>query len=259
MYLLLSPAKNLNEKDPVPGFATQNTIPELLDSSAKIAQSLKQLDVIDIQELMSVSAKIAETNTERNARWQIPFDDTAKAAIYLFDGDAYKGLDAYELSANEIAYLNSHLGILSGLYGLLRPLDAIMPYRLEMGTKLHVGEYKDLYEFWGSSITDLLNKRLHDTQSNTLINLASNEYFKAIQPKNTKAPIITPKFLDKKEDGYKMISFYAKRARGLMVRFCAVNNITNPKDLQGFDMENYYFSAKDSTDTDWVFLRDEPI
>lgn len=259
MYILLSPAKNLDENSQVPDFIKQTTLPPLLEHSAKLIEQLKTLDTIDIQELMSISAKLALQNAKRFESWQLPFDETAKPAIYLFDGDAYRGLDAYELSCDEIAYLQTHLGLLSGLYGLLKPLDEIMPYRLEMGTKLAVGEHKDLYGFWGDKITQLLNERLKQSQSTTLINLASNEYFKAVNRKKVNATIITPKFLDKKDGEYKMISFYAKRARGLMTRFCAVNNIQDPKDLKGFDMEHYYFDPSRSSDSEWVFLRDEPF
>lgn len=259
MYLLLSPAKNLDESTDLPAFVKDFGQPALLDNSKTIAQALKELDASDISELMSVSNKIAKTNVERNERWQVPFDDSAKPAIYLFDGDAYRGLRAYELFEQEIDYLQKHLGLLSGLYGLLKPLDLIMPYRLEMGTKLAVGEHKDLYSFWGDAITDLLNARLQESQSDVLINLASNEYFKAVNVKKLNAQIITPKFLDKKDDDYKMISFYAKRARGLMTRFCAVNDIIDPNDLKGFDMEHYYFDKNRSSDSEWVFLRDEPF
>lgn len=258
MYLLLSPAKNLNEKKPAP--KTQNTMPDLLERSAIVARTLKSLDVIDIQELMKVSAKIAQLNVTRNQAWQLPFDKTAKPAIYLFDGDAYKGLDAYELTSTEIEYLNQHLGILSGLYGIVRPLDLILPYRLEMGTKLAVDGHSDLYDFWGDDITSVINQRLCQLQSNTLVNLASNEYFGAVNTNKINASIITPRFEDRSKNGeYKVISFYAKRARGLMTRFCAVNNIKKAADLTSFDMEGYYYCPDKSDDDTWVFLRDEPV
>lgn len=258
MYLLLSPAKNLNEKKTPP--VTTHTLPELLEQSAAIAHTLKSLDVIDIQELMSVSTKIAELNVARNYAWQLPFDDTAKPAIYLFDGDAYKGLNAYELTDTEIDYLNTHLGILSGLYGIVRPLDLILPYRLEMGTKLMVNGHSDLYAFWGNRITEVINQQLKHINANTLINLASNEYFGAVNTNKINASIITPRFEDCNKKGeYKVISFYAKRARGLMTRFCAVNRIQKAEDLKSFDMEGYYYCHAKSDERTWVFLRDEPI
>lgn len=255
MYLLLSPAKNLNEKDAAPNAATGK--PVLLEQSATIAHALKKLDAIDIQELMSVSAKIAETNVLRNQAWQVDFDDSAKPAVYLFDGDAYKGLDAYALPNTAIDYLQSHLGMLSGLYGLVKPLDAIMPYRLEMGTKLAVGDKKDLYDFWGDAIANVINENMASSDSKVLVNLASNEYFKAVNTKKIPHSIITPKFLDQKNGDYKMISFFAKRARGLMVRFAAMNALTDANDLKAFDLEGYYFDEKRSSDKEWVFLRDE--
>lgn len=258
MYLLLSPAKNLNEKTSAP--KTQTTLPELLERSAVIARTLKTLDVIDIQELMKVSANIAQLNVARNQAWQLSFDKTAKPAIYLFDGDAYKGLDAYELTKTEIEYLNTHLGILSGLYGIVRPLDLILPYRLEMGVKLAVDGHSNLYDFWGDDITSVINQRLNQLQSDTLINLASNEYFGAVNTDKINASIIAPRFEDRNKDGeYKVISFYAKRARGLMTRFCAVNNIRTPNELKSFDMEGYYYCKDKSDDKTWVFLRDEPV
>ncbi len=257
MYLLLSPAKNLNEQDPAPLPATGE--PALLSASQKIAKALKTLDAPDIQALMKVSAKIATLNVARNLAWQVPFGDAGKPAVYLFDGDAYKGLDAYELHADEMAYLDKRLGIMSGLYGLLKARDAILPYRLEMGTRLTVGKHKNLYDFWGSSITALLNTRLEEAKSDVLVNLASDEYFKVIESNKVNATIITPKFLDLKNGEYKIISFYAKRARGLMTRFCAVNQITCVDELKTFDMENYYFAKEQSTDTEWVFLRDAPF
>lgn len=256
MYLLLSPAKNLDETTPAKDVAT--TLPALLAKSEQLITVLKQLDKDDIKDLMKVSDNIASLNVKRFNDWATPFDDHAKAAIYLFAGDAYKGLNASELSAKEIGYLNEHLGILSGLYGLLRPLDSILPYRLEMGTRLRINGYANLYEFWGDAITELLQHRMQAGGHNTLVNLASNEYFSAINTKQLTTPIVTPKFLDKKDGEYKIISFYAKRARGLMTRFCAVNALSDVNDLKGFDMEQYYFCDEKSSVTDWVFLRDMP-
>lgn len=254
MFLLLSPAKNLNEKDHAP--ITRHRKPALIEQSADIASVLKKYDVVDIQELMGVSAKIAQTNVMRHLAWQVDFDDSAKPALYLFDGDAYKGLDAYHLSDEAVSYLDKRLGILSGLYGLVRPLDDIMPYRLEMGTKLAVGRHQDLYDFWGHRVSDLINQRLAEIESRTVINLASQEYFKVVHPKLLNARIITPRFLDYKNGTYKVISFYAKRARGLMARYCAMHQLEQIEALKAFDLEGYYFDKHQSTDDDWVFLRD---
>lgn len=256
MYFLLSPAKNLDEKTVLP-FAVNATLPSLLDHSQTLAKALKNLDVIDLQELMDISGKLAQQNAQRNQDWQVPFGDTAKPAVYLFDGDAYKGLDAYGLDKNGMEYLNRHLGILSGLYGLLRPLDNILPYRLEMGTKLKTANADDLYQFWGDEITHLINARLAEIDSDTLINTASGEYFGAVNPKKINAKLITPRFEDCKNGKYKVISFYAKRARGLMVRYAVDNNISSINALKEFDSEGYYFVANASTDTEWVFRREE--
>lgn len=257
MYFLLSPAKNLNEKTPAP-IAHHGRLPVLLPQAATLMDTLKTLDAIDLQELMDISGKIAETNVLRNQAWHPDYaqDSAAKASVYLFDGDAYKGLDAYHLDANHITYLEQHLGILSGLYGLLRPLDMMLPYRLEMGTKLKTAQADDLYQFWGDTITNVVNEQLANSGSDILINTASNEYFSAINPKKLNARIITPRFEDYKNGSYKVISFYAKRARGLMVRYAALNHLSDFRALKDFDLEGYYFVSDASDDNTWVFRRD---
>lgn len=258
MYFLLSPAKNLDEKTALPFKLNEHlSEPVLIEQSIDLMKTLKQKDSIDIQELMSVSDKIAQLNVVRNQNWTYPFGDDKKPAVYLFDGDAYKGLDAYSLTIDEILYLNRHLGILSGLYGILKPLDNMLPYRLEMGTKLKTPHADDLYEYWGDMITDVINERIKNSGSDILINLASSEYYGAVKPQKIQADIITPKFLDQKNGQYKVISFYAKRARGMMTRFACVNHIQNPDDLKGFDMEGYYFDERASSHDEWVFRRDE--
>lgn len=260
MYCLISPAKNLDEKTTIP-FNVDNHLsePVLINHAIELMKTLKNKDVIDLQELMGVSAKIAELNVVRNQNWTYPFDDNKKPAIYLFDGDVYTGLDAYSLNTHEILYLNQHLGILSGLYGILKPLDNMLPYRLEMGTKLKTPYADDLYGYWSDEITDVINDNIKNSGSDVLINLASNEYFKVINTAKIKAEIITPKFLDQKNGQYKIVSFYAKKARGMMMNFCAKNQITNPDKLKNFDMDGYYFDEKASSDDEWVFKRDEQI
>lgn len=258
MYFLLSPAKNLDEKTALPlELDDQYSEPALIEGAIDLMKTLKTKDVLDLQELMHISAKIAELNVARNQAWAYPFDDNKKPAVYLFDGDVYTGLDAYQLSREEILYLNRHLGILSGLYGLLKPLDYMLPYRLEMGTKFKTPNADDLYQFWGDTITDLINERIQESGSDVLVNLASTEYYGAVKPKNINATIITPKFLDQKNGKYKIISFYAKKARGMMVNFAAKNNITTPEDLKKFDSDGYCFDEALSTDAEWVFKRDE--
>ncbi|WP_114800282.1 peroxide stress protein YaaA [Moraxella canis] len=257
MFFLLSPAKNLDEKTPVPlSLADQYSEPALIDDAITLMQSLKDCDVIDLQELMGVSAKIAELNVDRNQRWAYPFGEDAKPAIYLFAGDVYTGLDAYHLDKNEIGYLNDRLGILSGLYGLLRPLDLMLPYRLEMGTKFKTAKADNLYQFWGDKITDQINEHLKQSDQ-VLVNLASNEYFSAVNPSKIKGRIITPRFEDEKNGKYKVVSFYAKKARGLMVNYAAKYQLTNAEDLKNFDSEGYYFVPELSDEDNWVFRRDE--
>lgn len=260
MYFLLSPAKALNEqKNWSDTLNPQFTQPELANQAAKLMQILKQKDPIDLQELMGVSKKIADLNANRNQDWQLPFDtDNAKPAVYMFDGDAYRGLDIATLDLPAIDYLNSNLGILSGLYGLLKPLDLMAAYRLEMGTALATESAKDLYEFWGNNITKLVNQRLEDSLGeNVLVNLASNEYFKAVNTKRIDANIITPRFEDYKNGNYKVISFYAKKARGMMTRFAALNQLTSTEDLKEFNLDGYYYCQKASDDKTWTFRRDE--
>lgn len=257
MYFLLSPAKSLNETDDIPiNVGNHYSQPALINASQTLMKQLKQLEPIELMELMGISDDLAQLNAKRNQDWQTPFSaDNAKPAIYLFDGDVYTGLDAYGLDKQAVMYLNEHVGILSGLYGLLKPLDLILPYRLEMGTRLKNTKGNNLYEFWGSQISELMNQRLSD--DNTVINLASNEYVKAIDKKTLNANIITPRFEDHKNGQYKVISFYAKKARGMMVRYAADNQLSNPDELKGFDWDGYSYVKDASDDKTWVFRRNE--
>lgn len=268
MYFLLSPAKNLDETTALPDFV-QNELkqtlsqPALMPQACALMKALKPLEPMDLSALMGISDKLAQLNALRNQHWlwdeDKPFaldsENPAKPAIYLFDGDVYTGLDAYSLKNPQISYLNQHLGILSGLYGLLKPLDMILPYRLEMGTKLKTAQNNNLYQFWGDSITDLINQTMAKNGQHTLINLASHEYSKAIQPHHIHANIITPRFEEGKNGIYKVVSFYAKKARGLMVRYACQNAITNVEALKNFDLDGYYFAEDLSTSTEFVFRR----
>ena len=256
MFFVLSPAKNLNEHDPAP--VSEFTQPDLLDEAEILMGELRRLSPQQIAELMHVSDKIALLNAERNTAWHTPFTpDNAKQAVFMFNGDVYEGIDAPSLAPENIQYLQQHVRLLSGLYGLLRPLDLMQPYRLEMGTAFANSRGKNLYEFWGGRITDLLNQTLAAAGSDVLVNLASQEYFKSVDTKKLNARLITPVFKDGKNGQYKVISFYAKRARGLMVRYAAEHNITEPEALQGFDYEGYAFNPAASSDKEWVFLRQE--
>ncbi len=256
MLFLISPAKNLNEKDPAP--VSDYTQPDLLADAEQLMQEVRRLAPQEIAELMHVSDKIALLNAERNAAWHTPFTpENAKQAVYLFNGDVYEGLDAASLPAGAVAYLQQHLRLLSGLYGLLRPLDLIQPYRLEMGTPFANARGKNLYEFWDDTITNLINQTLKAQNSDTVVNLASQEYFKAVNPAKLNARLITPVFKDAKNGQYKIISFYAKRARGLMVRYAAEHAVKEAEALKNFDYEGYRFNAAASSENEWVFLREE--
>ena len=258
MYFVLSPAKSLNETDAVPlNLSDYYSQPALIEESAQLIKTLKAKDPIDLQELMNISADLANLNNARNHAWEQPFTaDNAKPAAYLFDGDVYTGLDMYNLDKGTAIYINEHLGILSGLYGLLKPLDLMQPYRLEMGCKLANARGNNLYEFWGEQITDAINKQMANSEDKILVNLASNEYFKAVQKKALDAQIITPRFEDEKNGTYKVMSFYAKKARGLMVKYAADNKLTSADQLKGFDLAGYYYCADESDKQTWTFRRD---
>lgn len=254
MLMLLSPAKTLDYK--TPATTDSFSIPDYLEKSSELVEVLKQKSFLDLMELMQVSQKIAELNVERFNQWKLPFStENAKQAVLAFKGDVYIGLDATALSENRLVYTQSHLRILSGLYGLLRPLDLMQPYRLEMGLKLTTRKSENLYQFWGEKITDALNVLLAKQDEPVLINLASNEYFKSVQKKNLDGRLITPEFKDWKNGKYKMISFFAKKARGLMVRFAIDHNIQKAEVLQNFDYDGYHFNLELSRADKWVFSR----
>lgn len=229
-----------------------------MDQSALLVEDARGLDPDDIRSLMGVSEQIAHLNHERFMNWQAEStSDNAKQAVLAFKGDVYTGLQAETLSEEGLAFAQDRLRILSGLYGLLRPLDLMQPYRLEMGLKFANQRGKNLYEFWGAQLTDTLNDDLASANTDVLINLASNEYFKAVKPKLLNADVITPQFKDLKNGQYKMISFFAKKARGIMARYIIDNRITEPESLKSFSEAGYYYSEAESKGDQWVFLRDE--
>ena len=254
MLIVISPAKTLDyETTPK---TKVFTTPDFLDHSQRLISRLRNFSSLDISDLMKVSAKIADLNFDRYESWKTPFTEkNAKQAILAFKGDVYSGLDAESFKADDFKFAQKHLRVLSGLYGLLRPLDLMQPYRLEMGTRLKTDEGKNLYEFWGSDITEGLNKQLKKIKSDTLINLASNEYFKSVKPKELNARIITPAFKEFKNGEYKMIGIYAKKARGLLSRYIIQNKLSNPEDLKLFNEEGYKFNKKLSKGDNWVFTR----
>ncbi len=254
MLLVISPAKNLDYETPAK--TKQKSEPDFLEDAQELIDDLRELAPQDISKLMSISDKLGVLNYDRYQQWTTPFtEDNAKQAVLAFNGDVYTGLDANSFKADEYKFAQKHLRILSGLYGLLRPLDLMQPYRLEMGTKFANQRGKDLYQFWGETITEALNKQLKTVKSETLINLASNEYFKSVKAKSLNAEIITPVFKDWKGDKYKIISFYAKKARGLMAAYIIKNKLTDAEQIKGFDSEGYSFNEAMSTDKEWVFTR----
>lgn len=254
MLMVISPAKTLDYSTPPP--AHRATQPRFLDDSATLMGVLRKQSPAQLGSLMKISDKIALLNAERNASWSTPFDkDNARAALFAFMGDVYTGLDAYHLDADSLKRAQQQLRILSGLYGLLRPMDLIQPYRLEMGTKLANPRGKDLYSYWRETLTGAINADLKAGKHDTLVNLASNEYFSALDKKQVNASIITPAFLDEKNGTFKMISFYAKKARGLMAAWVLRNNITDAQQLTGFDVAGYRYSARDSDASTLVFRR----
>lgn len=256
MLTLISPAKTLDFE--TPAVTDTHTQADFLDHSAELIDQLKEQSPEDISALMKLSAKLSELNVQRFHDWCLPFmPDNAKAAILAFKGDVYTGLNAETFSDDDFTYGQSHLAILSGLYGLLRPLDLIQAYRLEMGTKFANSRGANLYTFWGSIITDEINKRLAATDSQILVNLASNEYFKAVKSKQLNAELITPVFKDQKNGQYKIISFYAKKARGLMAAYIIQNKIQTVEELCQFDVAGYQFVAAESDAKTLTFKRSE--
>lgn len=252
MKLVLSPAKSLNFESELP--TTLNTEAQFLKQSERLNKILKKKSAKSLSKLMSISSALGQLNYERNQSWELPFNaDNSRPAVYAFNGDVYRGLDAYTIPQEKMESLQSTVRILSGLYGLLKPTDLIQPYRLEMGTKLPVGVKKNLYEFWKKDITKAINEELEDDE--LFLNLASNEYFKAIDTKALKVPVITANFKDFKNGEYKMISFFAKAARGLMARYVVDTNAKTIDDLKGFNYEGYNFSEPMSTSTELVFIR----
>lgn len=256
MLIVVSPAKTLDYESELPTLKT--TQPRLLDDSEILIERARQLSPADVSSLMSVSDKIAHLNVERFAQWQRPFNkNNARPAAFAFKGDVYTGLEIDTFTDNQLKEAQSSFRMLSGLYGVLRPLDLMQPYRLEMGTKLDNPRGKDLYTFWGDIITEQLNKDMKAAKTDVLVNLASNEYFKSVKKKGINGRIIEPVFQDEKNGKYKVISFYAKKARGLMAAWIIKKGIKDPAKLKNFDVAGYRFSAAESTADKPVFRRQE--
>lgn len=251
---IISPAKKLDYGQSLQ--PVEHSQPEFLDHASELLQDLRAMSPQQLCTLMGLSDKLGALNYERYQAWQRPFSpDNAKQAVLAFKGDVYQGLDAENMNDDDLAWAQDHLRILSGLYGLLRPLDLMQPYRLEMGTKFANTRGEDLYAFWGNLITDKINEHLANAQNSVLLNLASNEYFKSVRHENINAPIITPVFMDKKNDKYKIISFFAKKARGLMGAYIIKNRITQIERIKDFNVAGYSYNNAMSEGDKWVFTR----
>ncbi|RKP57477.1 peroxide stress protein YaaA [Pararobbsia silviterrae] len=256
MIIVLSPAKSLDYE--TPPHVQQHSLPAFVDHSSELVDTLRALSPASIGSLMSISDPLANLNFQRYQDWTPTFTPAnAKQAVLAFNGDVYEGLDARSFADTDLDFAQQHVRILSGLYGVLRPLDLMQPYRLEMGTRLKNARGKDLYAFWGDRITHALNGELgqRDPMSRALVNLASEEYFKSVRPKSLDAPVITPVFEDFKGGRYKIISFYAKRARGMMARYAVLNRIRHPSALRDFDVDGYAYAPDVSSEQTWVFRR----
>ncbi len=254
MIALLSPSKTLNDKN----VAEVNTysLPEFLDDSNQLVEILKEYSPKKLSKLMNINSKLSNLNVERYMQWTDKFTpENASPALLTFQGEVYNGLKAEELDANALEYAQDHVRILSGLYGILRPLDLIKPYRLEMGTSLKNSRGKDLYDFWGDRLTITLKKELEQHKEKVLVNLASYEYFKAIDKERLGVRVLNCQFKEERDGTFKFITIYGKKARGLMTRFIIDNKIDKPEDLKAFDLDNYYYNSELSGEDNYVFTR----
>lgn len=252
MKIVISPAKSLDFESVLP--TNKYSEAQFLNKAEVIQKTLKTKKPKALMELMDISEKLADLNWQRNQDWSLPFSiENARPAIYAFNGDVYTGLDAYTIPIDKFEILQDKLRILSGLYGMLKPFDLIQPYRLEMGTNIKIGTKKNLYDFWKKLITEALNDELSSNE--LFINLASNEYFSAIDVKQLKVPVVTPEFKDYKDGKLKMISFFAKKARGMMVRYIIDHEVNSLEGLKGFNYEGYNYDDSLSTQNKLVFTR----
>lgn len=256
MLALLSPAKKLDlDTDVTLPITTQ---PEFQSDTKELVNQLSKMPAEELGDLMKLSEKLAELNYDRYRDFKMPFtNDNAKAAVFAFQGDTYVGLDVDTMDPKKLPYLQDHVRILSGLYGILRPLDLMQAYRLEMGTRLENARGKNLYDFWGDKLTTFVNDETKGHKNRTVINLASNEYISAIQPDSLEGGMITPQFKEMKDGKPKMIGIFAKRARGMMARYMVDNKIDTPEGLKDFNVDGYQFQQAASNDAEYVFLRDQ--
>ncbi|HEY9082303.1 MAG TPA: peroxide stress protein YaaA [Vicingaceae bacterium] len=253
MLVVISPAKKLSVEGKKPDWFTA---PQFIEHSEKLIKKLRKYSPKKLQQLMSISDDLAQLNVERYQQWTINHDtENTKQALFTFTGEVYAGLNATSFKKNELEYAQQHLRILSGLYGVLKPMDAIHAYRLEMGTKLKIGKKSNLYEFWGDTIVNEINNTLKANNDKVLVNLASNEYFKAVNKKKLATPVITPVFKDFTNGQYKTVMVYAKKARGAMAAFIMKNKIKTIEELTAFDTDGYLFNEEASSSKELVFLR----
>jgi uncharacterized protein len=254
MLIVISPAKNLDYDSPLPALKTSQ--PQLLEHAQTLIQSLRELAPHQVSELMHISDNLGQLNFDRYQAWRTPFTKrNARPAVLAFAGDVYQGMAAHAFNAEDFAFAQQHLRILSGLYGVLRPLDLMQPYRLEMGTRLANSRGQDLYAFWGGTVTEAINQQIKKIRASVLINLASQEYFHAIKTKDLSVPVIEPVFKDWKNGEYKIISFFAKKARGLMSAYIVKNRLTASDDLKQFNAAGYEYNQAMSSGNQWVFIR----
>lgn len=254
MLAILSPAKTLDYETPLK--TKLNSQPIYGRESNQLIKTLRTFEPFEVASLMKISDKLADLNHKRYVEWRNkPAESKTRPAAFAFKGDVYQGLEAESFNDNDLKFAQRHLRILSGLYGLLRPLDVIQPYRLEMGTKLKTSKGQNLYDYWGTKLTNGLNEALKESKEGTLVNLASNEYFGAIQAKLLKGSLLNIGFKEKRNGQLKFVSFSAKKARGLMAKFIIKERLKNPDDLKNFDLEDYKFNKKLSSELDWTFSR----
>ena len=255
MLVVISPAKSLNWDD----VNVVSTVPDFQKDATRLCKTARNLTLAKLKALMSLSDDLARLNRDRfNAFSAEPNSDQTKAAAFAFNGDTYQGLEAKTLTEQDLAWAQDHLGILSGLYGILRPLDAIQPYRLEMGSRLKTRRGKSLYDYWGTTIAKALNAKAEEAKTEVLINCASQEYFGAAENKALKLRVITPMFMELKDDRPRIVSFFAKRARGAMARYIVENRLTDPDDIKRFAIGGYAYDPDLSEGDKWVFVRDYP-
>ena len=254
MLAILSPAKTLDYETPLK--TKLNSQPIYGRESNQLIKTLRTFEPFEVASLMKISDKLADLNHKRYVEWRNkPAESKTRPAALAFKGDVYQGLEAQSFNDNDLKFAQRHLRILSGLYGLLRPLDVIQPYRLEMGTKLKTSKGQNLYDYWGTKLTDGLNEALKESKEGTLVNLASNEYFGAVQPELLEGSLLNIGFKEKRNGQLKFVSFSAKKARGLMANFIIKERVKKPEDLKSFDLENYRFNAKMSSESEWTFSR----